>query len=252
MDIAERITVVNNLQKTSSDVVRSVFQSFKTGMSEYEIAEIIREEFAKKGVQGFWYDVPIIVLIGTERLINGANADYATKSPSKEYVLKDGSTIYIDVHPEDAETSLWGDWNTMAIFHPRAEIDDEQVAFLEEMREIHREGIAKLKPTMTGADIMNWYFDLYQKRGITPLQGQKPDVGHTIHEGLKINAKRMLINAENTTLIGGHIYAIEPAGFRPKKSREGMVVGRFEECVYIPKDGNTILLGSKELVDLTI
>lgn len=252
MNITERIGVINNLQIISSDVVSSIFNLFKVGMNEYEITKLIRDAFAKRGVYDFWYDVPIIVLIGAERFLNGANADYATKSPSQEYILQDGSTIYIDVHPQDASTSLWGDWNTMAVFHPRTGIDDEQVAFLEQMRQIHREGAEKLKPTMTGADVANYFVEAYQKNGITPFMATNSDVGHTIHEGLKVNAKRLMLNMENSSLIGGYIYAIEPAGFRQKKSGDGILVGRFEECIYIPKEGNAVLLGSQNLLPLVV
>lgn len=252
MNITERISVVNNLQTISSEVVSSVFSLFKTGMSEYEIAKLIRNAFAKRGVYDFWYDVPLIVLIGTERFLKAANADYAIKSPSQEYTLQDGSTIYIDVHPQDASTSLWGDWNTMAVFHPRTNIDDEQVAFLEQMRQIHREGIEKLKPTMTGADVANYFVEVYQKNGITPLVATNSDVGHTIHDGLKVGVKRLMLNMENSSLIGGYIYAIEPAGFRQKKFGDGILVGRFEECIYIPKEGNAVLLGSKNLLPLVV
>lgn len=252
MKTSDTLDVVANLQNTSAEVFKTITKGFEVGDSEAKIAASIRLEFKKRGIVDFWYDVPIIVLMGTGRFINGANADYATKSPSVDAVLKDGSIIYVDVHPQDNQTKLWGDWNTMAVFHPKVGIDDEQVAFLEEMREIHRRGIVQFTPIMTGADVANYYFDSYQERGITPLLGKKPDVGHTIHAGAKVDANRLLLCEENTTPIGRHIYAIEPGGFRPNKSGGGVVVGRFEECVYIPKLGNAILLGSKELLALTI
>lgn len=252
METTETIKVMSKLQKTSVEVFKAVAPSLKTGISELDIAQMMKDEFAKKRIYDFWYDVPIIVLIGTERFINGVNANYVTKSPSREYLLKEGDVVYIDTHPQDNQTKLWGDWNTMIVFHPRKGIDDEQVAFLKEMQEIHREGIAQLTPMMTGVNIINYYFDTYQKRGITPLMGKKPDVGHTIHAGSKINANRLLLTTENTTPIRGHIYAIEPGGFRTKKSGEGVVVGRFEECVYIPKEGNVVLLGNKELLPAII
>lgn len=252
MEITERIQIVSNLQQTASNVFKGVAPFLKVRMNELEIAELIKEEFKKCGIIDFWYNVPIIVLIGTERFMTGANSDYAAKNPSKNCLLKKGDVIYIDMHPQDSETGLWGDWNTMVVFQPRKGTDDEQVTFLEEMREIHREGISKLTPNMMGADIMSYYLDAYKNNGITPILGEKPDIGHTIHEGLKVNAHRLLLNTENTTPIGGYIYAIEPAGSRPKKSGDGIVVGRFEECVYIPKEGNSVLLGSQELLPLVV
>jgi hypothetical protein len=105
---------------------------------------------------------------------------------------------------------------------------------------------------MTGAAIMQWYLDTYKKRGIIPLLAEKPDMGHTIHKGAKVDAKRLLITPENTSLLGGSLYAVEPAGYREKKSKDGIVVARFEECVSIPKVGASYRLGSKELVPLSL
>ena len=252
METTETIKVISKLQKTSVEVFKVIARSLKIGINEQDIAELIRLEFKKRNIVDFWYDVPIIVLVGTKRFINGANSDYATKSPSRASTLKEGDTIYIDLHPQDSKTRLWGDWNMMVVFHPRKGIDDEQVAFLKEMQEIHREGITKFTPAMTGANIINYYFDTYKKRGITPLIGKKPDVGHTIHAGLKVNANRLLLTAKNATPIGGYIYAIEPGGSRSKKSGEGLVVGRFEECVYIPKEGTAVLLGNQEFLPTII
>lgn len=252
MEIAERVKVVSELQKQSVNVFKEVSQSLRVGMSEQDIAALIKAKYEKRGIIDFWYDVPIIVLIGVERFLDAANADYTTKSPSASHVLNEGDMLYVDLHPRDSKTGLWGDWDTMAIFQPRKGIDDEQVAFLEEIREIHRDGIAKLTPNMTGADVVNYYLEEYKKRGINLIIGEKPDVGHTIHEGKKTDTKRLLLTAENTTPISGYVYAIEPGGARQKKSGARVVVGRFEESVYIPKDSPAIILGSQELLPMTI
>jgi hypothetical protein len=79
----EKIAVISKLQLTSYEVFCSIIPHLKAGMSEFDIAASLRNAFAKRAIVEFWYDVPIIVLIGAERLINGANADYPTK-PLKE------------------------------------------------------------------------------------------------------------------------------------------------------------------------
>jgi Xaa-Pro aminopeptidase len=251
-DLNERIAIVSRLQQASSEVFAEISQLLMSGLSEPEIANLISAAFEKRDIVKFWYDVPIIVLVGTERLIHGANTDYATKSPSADVLLEPGSTIYIDVHPQDSETGLWGDWNTMAIFQPRQGLDDEQVAFLAEMREIHRTVISKIQPSWTGAELMESFFQAYEQAGITPMLGEKPDIGHTIHAGLKSESNRVLLNAANTTPIAGHFYAIEPAGTRQAEHGGGQLVGRFEECIYVPEKGEVILLGSQKLVPISI
>src|SRR3989344_6311705 len=101
MEISERIKIVSELQNKTADIFKVVTRSLQVGMSEADITKLIRAEYEKRGVVDFWYDVPIIVLVGTERFLNAANADYATKSPSANSLLNDGDTIYVDVHPTD-------------------------------------------------------------------------------------------------------------------------------------------------------
>jgi Xaa-Pro aminopeptidase len=252
LELNEKINIISGLQRASAQTFCSVVPLLKTGMSEFQVADLLRNEFADRGIEAFWYDVPIIVLIGSNRLLNGANADYQTKSPSKDVVLAPGSTIYVDLHPQDSVTGLWGDWNTMAVFQPRPGIDDEQVAFLAEMREIHRRGFDQVQPHWSGADLIHYYRQAYHDKGITQLQGEKPDIGHTIHAGPKINAHRLLLDESNTNLLADHFYAIEPAGSRQNKNGSELLVGRFEECVYFTKAGKAILLGDNEQVPLTI
>lgn len=241
--------IVRELQETCFEVFETVIPLLKMGMSEFDLAEIIRRELRKRGIIDFWYDVPIFVLFGQRRFLDIASENYPTKSPHKDTYLKSGEPIYIDIHPQDHATKIWGDWNSMLVFHPRKGIDDEQVAFLEEIREIQREGFSHLRSTMTAADVAKYYLNEFEKHAIV-LSDVRNNVGHSMHSGPKLPEKRLFLEKKVNKQLGSKIYAIEPGGYRNKKSSEGIVVGRFEECVFIPKEGKTIILGSQKLLPL--
>jgi len=119
------------------------------------------------------------------------------------------------------------------------------------MRNIQRSVIAKITFKTTGAEIASYYLNVFAGKGITLLDVRN-NVGHTVHEGPKDSSQRIWLDQNNTKPLGEGIFTLEPGGIRQKKDGSGIVVGRYEECVYIPKLGNAILLGSKELLPLTI
>lgn len=250
-DLSRKVKVVSNLQNTSKMVFKTVMSRLKSGMSEEDIASEFRTEFRKRNISDFWYSIPIIVLISVERFLTGANANYDIKSPANDIKLKDGSLIYIDLHPMDQETKFWGDWNSMIIYRPREGVDDEQVIFLEEMRQIHRDGIAQITSKTTGKELIDFYTKTYESKGITPIWDKIKDIGHTLHEGPKDSVSRRFITADDIQTLGGNIIAVEPSGFRRKNNHE-VVVARFEECIYIPENGIAIILGNNELLPLIV
>ena len=241
MTIKERVAIVSNLQKISSDVFNETIKSLKLGISEVDIAKLLRKNFEKRGITKFWYTVPEVVLIGSERFkIGTTTTDYRIKSPSKDSFLQEGSTVYADLSPMDSVTKIWGDWNGMLVFQPRKRVDNEQVAFLEEVRNIQLNGISRITAQTTGADVASYYLEEYKRHSITLLDVRN-NVGHSMHEGSKDRAKRIWLDLNNVNPLGEGIFTIEPGGAR------GDLVGRFEECIYIPKEGNAIVLSTTNL-----
>lgn len=252
MDIEKRVATVDNLQKFSSEVFNTVIRRFENGMSEADIADMVQGEFKKRGIVEYWYDVQNIVFIGTERFqIGTSTSDYAIKAPSKNVVLEERSVVFIDVSPMDSETKLWGDWASTVIYHPNMEKDMEQISFLKELRTIHRNGLAHITAQTTGADVANYYLKLYKEKGVTLLDARN-NVGHSVHEGPKSKAQRIWLDQENIHPLGEGIYAVEPGGILREKDGKRILAGRFEECLYIPREGNAVMLGSQELVSLIV
>jgi hypothetical protein len=251
MSIHDRIQIVSHLQQMCWEIFATSVQVLKTGISEYDYAELLRKEFKKKKIVSFWYDVPIFVLFGTTRFLDIASKDYQIKSPHKSVFLQEGDPIYIDFHPQDADTKLWGDWNSMVVFHPRVGRDDEQIAFLEEVRDIQRKGFLHLRATMNASDIANYYVNEFEKHDII-LSDVRNNVGHSMHSGPKLPEKRLFLENGMQKPLGDEIYAIEPGGYRKKRLGKGIVVGRFEECVLVTQREPAIILGSQKLLPLVI
>ncbi len=247
----ERIAATSHLQEISYDSFKTVVKVLHAGMSEMDIVHMLRDEMEKSGVTTYWYDVGIFVLIGTDRFmqIEKAGHNYEQKSPSKDVLLKEGDVVYIDIHPQDDRTEVWGDWNSMFVFHPREDLDEEQVAFLEEVRNIQRNGIDHITSSMTASDVARYFFDIFDMHGIV-LSDSLHNVGHSMHEGLKLESHRIFLDKDTDIVLGEEIYAIEPGGFRQKKTGEGILVGRFEECILIGSDTSQIL-GRRDLLPVT-
>lgn len=246
-----KIAIITNLQMGCYEAYSNIVSRLQQGINELEVEKLIRLEMAKKGITEYWYDVPIIVTFGTKRFLDIANKDYAIKRPKLDVHLQVGDPIYIDIHPQDTKTKLWGDWNSMSVFNPRKGVDDEQVSFLDEVRTIQREGIERLRSDMTASDIASFYFTEFEKRSVV-LSDARNNVGHSMHAGPKLPEKRTFLEKGFQKILGEGIYAIEPGGYRAKKSGDGIVVARFEECVYIPEEGKSKLLGILEELPLVI
>lgn len=244
--------VVSRLQMAAFDAFMAVSKSFQEGLSEAAIAKMVRREFEKCGITEHWYDVPIHTSIGTERfVISTTTTDYAIKRPQEDVFLAAGDVMHIDTSPMDPATKLWGDWSTTVVFLPREEKDREQVEFLQEFRNLHLAGILNITANTTGAEIAAHYIDAFQKRGITLLDVRN-NVGHSIHSGSKADAKRIWLDLDNDQPLGEGIFTIEPGGCRDKRNGDGIVVARFEECIYIPPEGSAQILGYAKTAPLAV
>jgi hypothetical protein len=250
--MAGNMETLGRLQTTCADVFAAVTSNLQVGMSETDIAHQLDQEFKYQGIADHWYDVPFNVLIGTDRFVEGlTTSDYAIKNPSSQVRLGEGSPVYVDLSPIDPATRQWGDWSSTAVFQPRKGVDDEQIAFLQEMRDIHRQGIAQITSGTTGADVANYYLDAYKKLGVTLLDVRN-NVGHSLHAVPKQEATRVWLDTDNQQPLGEGLFTVEPGGSRPKKAGIGIVIARFEVSIHIPESGSAVILGDRQLPPLTI
>lgn len=243
--LQNQLEAADKLQKTCSEIYITVTSSLTTGMSENDISEMVGKEFLKRGIANFWYDVPIFVLIGEERFFALKEQDYEVKRPKSSVQLIPGDVIYIDMHPQDSQM-IWGDYNSMCVFKPQGE-DEEKVTFLKLIYSIHQAGIKTITPSMTASKLFQWYENQYAKHGIT-LVDKRDTVGHQMTWGAKKddqgNYRISFLDKNNNEPLSGGIYAIEPGGYRKQNGQ--LFVGRFEDCIYIPKQGKAVILGRKD------
>ena len=238
------INKVKTLQLLSYDIYLNTISRLKSGMSENDIAEIILKQYKRAGIENFWYDIPIMVLIGEKRFLD-MNGDYEKKTPSDKYLLNTGDTINFDFTPIEKD-GLRGTFSATYIFRPKTDYDFEKIEFLKLMRKIQRDGIKQITSLSRVDDIANWYLDKFRGNGIT-LVDVRNNLGHSMHKGAKKNSdeseKRIFIDTKNNNPIGEGIFAIEPAGFkRSKNEKDKILVGKFEDCLYVPVNSGIPLL----------
>lgn len=236
----EKSEIVGRLQTACAAVFELVVSNLQIGMSETHIADMVRTNLNKHGISDYWYDVPIFVLIGADRFQTMDSTDYDLKSPTANSLLRAGSPLYIDMHPVDTDTKLWGDWNSMVVFQPRPGNDDEELSFLHWMRELQRSVIRKITSSTTGAEVSQYFAEAFQRTGTTLLD-VRDTVGHSVHSGAKAKADRIWLDRDNSEPLGEGIFTVEPGGIRTGKHGE-VLVARFEDCIYIPKTGSAIVL----------
>ncbi len=241
MSWQEKAEIVGRLQSACTAVFESVVSNLQAGMSETHVAEMIRNSLRQYGINNYWYDVPIFVLFGANRFKTIATTDYSLKSPTVNSVLTEGSPVYVDIHPMDTETGIWGDWNSMVVFQPRPGLDNEELSFLREMRQLQRNVMAQITAETTGAEVLQACAEAFQQTNTT-LQDSRNNVGHSMHDGPKVKANRVWLDQENVAPLGEGIFAVEPGGIRTGKNGETLVA-RFEDCIYIPKTGHARVLG---------
>ena len=252
IEITEKKRVVERLQRICADVFLRVSSHLQVGQSEFEIAEAFDKAFKEHGIVKHWYDVPFNVLIGAERFIEGTmTTDYSIKAPVKNIRLQSGEICYADFAPMDTKTGIWGDWSATIVFHPRHGLDNEQVAFLQEMRSIQRGIIERISAETTGRQVIELLQAVYERQDITIADVRK-NVGHSMHAGLKKDAKRVWLDEENTTPLGEGIFTFEPGVYKKSADGQRTLVARFEDCMYIPKKGFAEILGRKEPVPFVV
>lgn len=241
MRLPETCEITSQLQRVSAEVCEATLTSLESGMTEIDIAELLKQAFAKNDITKFWYDVPINVLVGPERFVEGlTTSDYDIKRPQPKSKLAPGLPVFIDLHPMDTATGYWGDYSRTIVFNPRSPRDDEQVEFLRQGQTIQQRGIAQITAATTGAVVLQFYKTAFAELGAT-LVDVRENAGHSIHAGPKDQASRVWLDAENNTPLGEGLFAVEPGGYKPAANGD-TIVARFEDCIYIPPTGSARIL----------
>lgn len=222
------------MQKQCIKAYLTVASSLKAGMTEVNIVKAIRAELKISGVKDYWYNIPIMVLIGVDRFKQMAVDDYEKKSPSDTVALQESLPFFVDIHPRH-DSGRWGDLAATGVFRPRD--DEKAVEFLKSMQQIQQAGIARLAPSMKCSDVAAWFNNRFNQDNVN-LVDVRGNFGHSMESGEKSTSERNFLDPNIHVPIGGKIFGIEPGGFRPTAGNvNSVLVARFETCVHIPQEG---------------
>jgi Metallopeptidase family M24 len=239
--LQEVIAITTSMQRNCIETYLAVANTLESGMSEADIAERVRQELKNRGYSRYWYTISILVLIGPVRFLQMADPDYSAKNPSKNVFLQEGDTFFIDMHPMHIPSGCWGNFGATGLY--RSVEDFEQITFLNEMQFIQMESIRGFKPEITARDVSVYFQGIFQERAIE-LVDVRFNIGHAMQRGPKRwTRKSFFLDENNYRPIGNRILGIEPGGKRNRRSGKGIVVARFEQCVYMPENSSPIILG---------
>ena len=243
---ADEVEITRILQEQSINAYRGVTASLRPDLSEKGIAQAIIAELKAAGITEFWYDIPVLVLIGERRIRQLAESGYTQKKPREEIVLRENTLFFIDIHPRHS-SGRWGNFAATGVYEPA---DDQVIAFLKGLQHIQEECIKGLSPTMTGNDVATWFQMRFQQQNIELLD-VRHNFGHNMGFGPKNSYQRLFLDEHNSKPIGGQIWGIEPGGIHRHLSNSGVLMGRFEDCVHVPLNGPPSTLGRDSPIPVT-
>jgi hypothetical protein len=243
---AGEVDITRILQEQTINTYMSVTASLKPNLSEKAIAQAIIAELKAAGVTEFWYDIPILVLIGERRILQLAQTGYTQKKPQEEIILRENTLFFVDIHPRHS-SGRWGNFAATGIYEPA---DDQVITFLKGLQHIQEECIKMLSPTMAGKDVAVWFQKKFQQQNIELLDVRR-NFGHNMGFGPKNSYQRLFLDEHNPQPIGGQIWGIEPGGIHRHPSKSGVLIGRFEDCVHVPLNGSPSTLGRDSPIPIT-
>lgn len=239
----EEVEITEHLQQQTIEAYLTVAHDLRTGMSEADIAKDLAGELDFRGINDFWYNIPILVLIGPNRFQQMSDPDYDVKTPSEDIQLRPGDPFFIDVHPRDKSTR-WGNFASTGIFQPTDDQID-QVSFMKRMQEMQGKVVRSLSGENSGAQVSDAFHSLFEDEQISLLD-VRGNFGHNMGRGAKADFQRSFLDSENSQTIGGMIWGVEPGGI--KRVGEGkLLVARMEDCVHVPLVGEPKILGRQSL-----
>lgn len=233
----EEIEITDRLQAKCIKAFFHVLNQLKTGVTEEQIAKIARSELEKLGITDYWYDVPILVLIGSKRFIDMSKPNYQTKKPSSEIALQPDDTLFVDIHPRDSTSGRWGNFARTVVYNPQS---SEKLKKVQQMSRIHRDSIASINSDMSVSQVAKMFDIKFQKDRISLLDVRN-SYGHNMGIGEKDSFERTFITTNCPYSITGQIWGIEPSGVFVNQA----LVARIEDCIHVSSSGTKILGGEQ-------
>jgi len=213
----EEYKILKHNALTADNAMRAAWAAMKPGMSEIEVAQVIRESFAEQQVK------PLFHIVGAAA--NGAFPHHHTG----DTVLKHGDAIVMDIGGE--QKSYSSDMTRMAIMGEAPEGYDEVHAVVESAVQA---ALAAAKPGVKAHEVDDAARNKIVEAGYGEYFVHR--TGHGM--GVEIHEPPYITASAQTVLDENMVFSIEPGIYLP--GRFGI---RLEDIVILRKDGPEILSG---------
>jgi hypothetical protein len=242
----EMVEVTADMQKKCVEAYLTVASELRPGISEVQIAKGMMGELEKRGISDFWYDNPVLVLVGEQRFCEMANPSYEDKAPKHSSRLRSGDPFFIDMHPRH-ESGRWGNFAATGILSPSMNRNGDVMLRL--MQGIQEWEMLRITGNTRASEVAGHFQDTFNELGISPLD-VRGNFGHSMEQGLKSEANRVFLDSATIEKMGGRIFGIEPGGYQQVGGPHSIVVARFEDCVHVPVSGRAMVLGRTNPVSI--
>ena len=212
---ADEFEVLRRNAGTADTAMQAVWSRMRAGMTETEVAQIVRDSFAAQNVK------PLFWIIGARG--NGAFPHHQTG----ESILRDGDAVVMDIG--GTMEGYCSDITRMAIIGSKPEGYDEIHAIVDAAVEA---ALAAAKPGVRAHVVDDAARKVITDAGYGEFFGHR--TGHGL--GTEVHEPPYITSASQTVLQEGMVFSIEPGIYQP--GRFGL---RLEEIVILHADGPEIL-----------
>lgn len=210
----EEIAIMKESSKRNDETMKDLWNNLKEGMTELECVELLKELYAKNGVNKFSFS-PIIAVSP-----NGADPHHETD----DSVLKKGHSIVIDMG------GVYNDYcsdMTRTVFF-KEEPSEEHKKVYNIVREANERAIAMIKPGVKFSDIDNAARSYITEQGYGEYFTHR--TGHCI--GIDCHDFGDVSGVNHNEVKPGMIFSIEPGIYL-----SGDIGVRIEDLVLVTEDG---------------
>lgn len=210
----EEIALMKESSKRNDEVMKELWENIKEGMTELECEQLLKELYAKNGVDKFSFD-PIVAFSP-----NGADPHHETD----DSVLKKGQSIVIDIG------GVYKDYcsdMTRTVFF-KEEPSEEHKKIYNIVKEANEKAIAMIKPGVKFSDIDNVARSYIEDKGYGEYFTHR--TGHSI--GIDCHEFGDVSAANHNEVKPGMIFSIEPGIYLSND-----IGVRVEDLVLVTEDG---------------
>ncbi len=233
------------VQETAKIAMDTLKKEIKPGMTEIELAEIVKQSLEGQGIKRYWYHgIPALVFAGERTILSQAACEYAPT----DYQIKKNDIITVDTAPE--EDLLWGDYARTIIIQDGEVVPDDQIKDPEfregvetEIR-LHEFMMEHARPDMKFCQLHKLVDEYLHKLGYQNLDFLS-NFGHSVVDGVDSATFYELRNDPRVFFDAKCECTLEEAGkftFEPHIAKPGGKFGYKREDIFYFVNGSIQIL----------